>query len=226
MNPLVYNTSVRQIKLCQMKWTTMYMPTYRTRITRTRAYKEKKGCQFAANIQFFQSFYICNGTADKTYTVDEVLLSVSQYSVGSWPSTNYCRPDDGLLTLVAGRLSSKPLIGIMYAMSSRGEKNVRGRQGGGLGFRTYVTLWVSLGIFSPNNSEKTPYNCPVMYLRWAQQPTTITAKHIMQHGKCATVVMQTGGELDNPFFIFFCQPVRPLTAQGLFGTCFTSCVSP
>ena len=116
--PRPFNSSFHQIKRCQLKRTKMYISTYWARLTGTRAYIDQNPCQFAANISLFYSFCTHNGAADKTYTVDTVLLSAWQCSLGSRPSTNYC-PTDGLFTIVAGRLSSKPLIGIRSATSSK-----------------------------------------------------------------------------------------------------------
>ena len=95
---------------------------------------------------------ICNEAFENKYTVYKVILLVSRCCTGLRPPNNYC-PPDGVLTMVAGRLSSKPLIGIRYATSSKWKKNAQDRQ---VGFATYVTPPISIPDNKVHGTNKGP----------------------------------------------------------------------
>ena len=92
------------------------------------------------NIPLLLNLCICTEAFEKIYTVYKVILLVSRCCTGLRPPNNYCPPDD-VLTMVAGRLSNKPLIGIRYAISRKWKKNAQDRQ---VGFATYVTPPISI----------------------------------------------------------------------------------
>ena len=144
----------------------IYIYIYWTWNTVARVYIDDNAWRFPTYMPIYYTLCLCSWAVDKTFVIYEVLLSVWQCSLGSRPSTNYC-PSDGLLTMVAERLSSKPLIGIRYATPSKRDKNVQDRSAHCCDLLLLCNRWFN------------PY--PSGLLHWLQNELTISHVSQLQH---------------------------------------------